>query len=119
MVGEAAQRFESVLVFRAVCTQLQAITLGNHQGNFQHIDRIKSQAIAIQRGIRINLRRRGIEVKGLDHQFSNFALQIRGTGNRRFLGVLHGVYGSNHSHGGQKIGKIAGSVDSGNRGRIL
>ena len=84
-------RSENVRVVCAVAAQLQAIALGDHQCDFQHINRIQAQAFAIQRGVRGDLIRCDLEVQTLDHQFSNFALQLCSTGDKWLLDILHSV----------------------------
>lgn len=51
---QGPQRCEYLPVFGIVGTQLEAVTFGDRQREFERIDRIQTQAFAEQRRVRID-----------------------------------------------------------------
>src|SRR6202034_1329161 len=66
--GELAQRAEDAPVLLAVGAQRHPVLLGHHQRDLENIDRIEPEPLAVQRGIRVELARRNLEVERRDDQ---------------------------------------------------
>src|ERR1700704_898296 len=92
VVGELAQRAEDALVLLAVGAQLHAVLLGYDQRDFQDVDRVQSQALAVQGRVRSDVGGRDIQVQGLDDEagdLAQYGSAGRGGGlpeRRHFLG---------------------------------
>ena len=56
--------------------QLEAVTLRHDQRDFENVDRIQAEALAVQRGLRIDRFGSDVEVEGLDEKRRNLALQF-------------------------------------------
>src|SRR3989338_10186357 len=68
MVGEVAQRGEYFGVMLVIRTQLNAVLLGQNQGNFQHIDGVYPEAfVPIERRKRINFLEACIQIQRSDN----------------------------------------------------
>jgi hypothetical protein len=53
---------------------LNAVLLGDHQRHLQDIDGVQSQALAIQRSLRIDVLGQGLEIQCPHQQGGNFPL---------------------------------------------
>src|ERR1700738_2216757 len=65
VVGELVQRAEDTLVLLAVGAQLNAVLLGHDQRDFQDVDRIQAQTLAVQRLVRLGVGGGGPPASGL------------------------------------------------------
>ncbi|OIQ69425.1 hypothetical protein GALL_489770 [mine drainage metagenome] len=57
MVGQMAQRTEDALVVGVVGAKLHAEALGDNQSNFEDVDGVQPQTLAIERLVRIDIDR--------------------------------------------------------------
>lgn len=85
VVREMPKGAEDLLVFFAVGTELNAIVLGDNQGDLKNVDRIQTEPVPIERGPRINLGGGQIEVQGGNDEIGNLALQSCVVSRRRRL----------------------------------
>src|SRR3982074_2079026 len=68
VVGELAQRAKDPLVLLAVGAQLNAVLLGYDQRDFQNVDRVQAQTLAVQRLVRLDVGGGDLPVPGLDRE---------------------------------------------------
>src|ERR1700704_1466178 len=80
VVGELAQRAEDTLVLLAVGAQLNAGLLGYDQRDFQDVDRVQAQTLAVQRLVRLDVGGRDLQVQGLDDEAGDFAHECGSAG---------------------------------------
>src|SRR5260370_36136529 len=80
VVGELAQRAEDVLVLLAVGAQLHAVLLGYDQCDFQDVDRVQAQALAVQGRVRIDVGGRPGPGDGRDDEAGDLPPRVRGPG---------------------------------------
>src|ERR1700730_16941668 len=96
-VGDWAIEAEDTLVLLAVGAQLNAVLLGYHQRDFQDVDRVQAQTLAVQRLVRLDVGGRDLQVQGLHDEAGDLAHEYgsahRGAGlaqGRHFVG--HGSH---------------------------
>src|SRR5436190_19123172 len=81
VLGEARQRFEDANVVLVVGAHLKAIALRDDERDLEDVDRVEAEAFAIERRLRVDRLRGGVEVQCLDEERGDLALQ-GGVGER-------------------------------------
>src|SRR5216684_784409 len=74
MLAQAAQRSEDLAVEIVVGAQLDAVGLGDRQGDLQNVDRIQPHAFSVQRGARVDFRGLHLQIERGDDQLGELEL---------------------------------------------
>jgi demethylmenaquinone methyltransferase / 2-methoxy-6-polyprenyl-1,4-benzoquinol methylase len=76
VIDQARERREDTDVVCIVGAQLEAVSLGNDERDFEDVDRIETEPFAVQRRLRVDRLGRDIQVERINHERSNLPLQI-------------------------------------------
>src|SRR5438045_9203271 len=85
VLDEMPQGAECLLVLFAIGPQLHAVLLGDDERDLQDVYRIETEALAVQRSIRVDIRRCDLQVQRLDDQIRDLAFERSAVGRRRRL----------------------------------
>src|SRR5690606_4510137 len=77
MLGKAGDRSENALVVGIIGAELNAVLLGDGERKLEQINRVQTQAVAVQADLRISLFGRHIHIQRLDHPCCMFRLYRR------------------------------------------
>ena len=72
---ETAQRGEDLLVALVVGAQLESVLAGNLEGHLEDVDRIETEAFAVQRRVGQDFRRGNFQIERFDQEDGQFILE--------------------------------------------